>query len=114
MGVLVVVVGLVLGLMAISGMRHAHTSPDPREPSEALVTTGVYGFSRNPIYVGYTLVVLGFSLLARTWWGLILTPACVFIATRVIIRAEETYLLTRFGEQYRTLRGPGPPLDLAG
>lgn len=99
--VLTTLAGLILGFLAVRQMRRAHTSPDPGEPTTALVATGPYRFSRNPIYLGFTLLVLGISLLARTWWGLILTPLCILIVSRLIIRAEEAYLLDRFGEQYR-------------
>lgn len=101
-GMFTIVAGLTLGLLAVRQMRRAHTSPDPGEPTTALVATGPYRFSRNPIYLGFTLLVLGISLLVQTWWGLILTPLCVLIVSRLIIRAEEAYLLIRFGEQYRS------------
>jgi protein-S-isoprenylcysteine O-methyltransferase Ste14 len=100
-GGLSLVAGAVLGWWALLTLRRAHTSPDPGQPTAALVTTGPYSLTRNPIYLGFTLVFLGICLIAGSWWGLVLTPVLALIVTRVIIRAEEAYLQTRFTVRYR-------------
>ena len=99
-GVLTVVAGLAIGWWAIFCMKRAHTSPDPGQPTAALVTTGPYRITRNPIYLGLSLAMLGFSLMAGTWWGLLLMPILLLLVTRLIVRVEEAYLLSRFGKRY--------------
>jgi dihydrolipoamide dehydrogenase len=52
-GMIVVILGLVAAFGALRQMIQANTSPDPHTPTTSVVTTGVYRFTRNPIYVGY-------------------------------------------------------------
>ncbi len=99
-GAISVLLGLGLGALAVLSMRRAHTSPDPHQPAATLVTGGPYRYTRNPIYLGFLLIALGFTLLAGTLWGLILSPVLVWAVTTVIIRAEERYLAPRFAEGY--------------
>lgn len=101
LGALAGLTGLTLAWWAVSSMRRAHTPLDPGRPVAALVTTGPFRFSRNPIYLGFTLIILGLAFIAGTWWGLILTPLVLLLATRIIVRAEEAYLRAAFGERYR-------------
>ena len=93
--------GLALAWWAVFSMRQAHTSPDPWQPVAALVTSGPFGITRNPIYLGFTLIMLGLSVMAGTWWGVILTPLVLLLATGIIVRAEEAYLRAAFGERYQ-------------
>ncbi len=99
-----VLLGFVLGGSAISQMRKAHTSPDPHQPVNALVTSGSYRFTRNPIYLGFLLIYLGLTLLAGTLWGLVASPFLIWTITSSVILAEETYLNVKFGEQYKEFR----------
>ena len=99
-----IVGGLALGGSAVLRMRRAHTSPDPHMPTTALVTDGPYRFTRNPIYLGFLLIFLGFTLLVGTMWGLVLSPLLVWIVTRAIIRAEEEYLAAKFPENYEAYK----------
>ena len=71
------------------------------EPTRALVTTGIHGWSRNPIYVGLFLVYGGIAIAMHSPWALILAvPLAVTIRYGVIAR-EEAYLEERFGDAYR-------------
>ncbi len=92
--------GLLLGFLAIRQMLQAHTSPDPSETPAALVTAGPYRLTRNPIYLGFFLVYLGITFVDGTAWGLLLAPALLLVVTQLIVRAEETYLASRFTERY--------------
>lgn len=99
-GALGVLAGFGLGASAVSAMFKARTSPDPHRPTMALVTDGPYRFTRNPIYLGFYLVFLGFTLLAGTLWGLVLSPLLIWTVTAIIIRVEEAYLASRFADRY--------------
>ena len=100
LGAVLVIGGLLLGGSAIFEMRKAHTTPDPHLPTTALVTWGPYRFTRNPIYLGFLLIFLGFTLLAGTVWGLILSPFLIGTITHRIIRMEEAYLSQKFKGEY--------------
>ncbi len=101
LGALAGLTGLTLAWWAVSSMRRAHTPLDPGRPVAALVTSGPFRFTRNPIYLGFTLIILGLAFIAGTWWGLILTPLVLLLTTRIIVRAEEAYLRATFGKRYR-------------
>ncbi len=103
-GGLAVVVGLSLGGSAFSQMRKAHTTPDLRQPATALVTAGPYRFTRNPIYLGFLLIYLGFTLLAGTLWGILLSPFLFWTITNAVIRQEEDYLNRKFEDEYASYR----------
>ncbi|MGE5072953.1 MAG: methyltransferase family protein [Anaerolineae bacterium] len=104
-GGLLLVGGVALGASAVREMRRAHTTPDPHQPTTALVTRGPYRFTRNPIYLGFLMVFLGCTLLAGTLWGLLLTPFLIGTVTRWIIHAEENYLDEKFEDEYRAYFG---------
>jgi len=103
-GGILVIAGFFLGGSAVSQMRKAHTSPDPHQPVNALVTGGPYRFSRNPIYLGFFLIYIGFTLLAGTLWGFIASPFLYWTVTHAVIHAEEIYLEDKFKDQYADYR----------
>jgi protein-S-isoprenylcysteine O-methyltransferase Ste14 len=82
----------------------AQTTIKPYETSSALVTGGPYRFSRNPIYLGMVLFLVGLNLGLGSWSPLLAIPAFAFIIERRFIRAEEAALLRRFGDEYETYR----------
>jgi protein-S-isoprenylcysteine O-methyltransferase Ste14 len=99
-GALMVFAGLLLGASAIRLMLRAHTSPDLHKPTSALVTDRLYARSRNPIYLGLSIIYLGFSLLAGTLWGILLSPLLLLTVDRAVIHSEEAYLQARFESRY--------------
>src|SRR5512133_953432 len=101
LGGVLLIGGFALDVFAVREMRKAHTTPDPHQPTTALVTGGPYRFTRNPIYLGFLLVFLGFTLLAGTLWGLLLSSFLIGTVTRWIIHAEENYLDRKFEGEYR-------------
>ncbi len=104
LGGLLVIGGLLLAASAIREMRKLHATPDARRPAAALVTGGPFRFTRNPIYLGFLLIYLGFTLLAGTLWGILLSPFLIATVTRWVIQREEAYLSQRFGGEYTTYR----------
>jgi len=80
------------------------TNVDPSLPSTAVVTSGPYRFSRNPLYMGLTVVYLGLTLALDTWWGIILLALVLIVMHRGVIQREERYLERKFGDGYRQYR----------
>ncbi|AHF16713.1 methyltransferase family protein [Niabella soli] len=66
----------------------------------SLQTTGIYGISRNPMYVGLLFVYLGLVCFIGNWWHLILVPLLIFIIQAYVIKREEKYLERAFGNQF--------------
>ena len=90
---------------ALLGLRRAGTNVEPWRPSTALVTTGVYRFTRNPIYVGMTLIYLAVALAADSLVALLLLAPLLVAVYHGVIAREERYLDAKFGERYRRYKG---------
>lgn len=101
------VVLLILGSIGFGGVwafRQAGTSPNPYRPSTTLVTTGPYRVSRNPMYLGFTLLYLGVTCWVNSLWPLLALPFIIVVMHWGVIAREEAYLERRFGEDYRQYR----------
>lgn len=86
-------------------MQGAGTNIDPTQPTTALALGGPFVFTRNPLYVGLTVLYLGLTLAANTWWGVIvLAPLLIVMHFGVVLR-EERYLSRKFGSAYAEYRG---------
>jgi protein-S-isoprenylcysteine O-methyltransferase Ste14 len=93
--------GVALAAAGIRNFSHAATPVPTNRPVRALVTTGIHGWTRNPIYLGMFLIYVGIGLAARSLWTLLLTlPLAITIRYGVVAR-EEAYLERRFGHSYR-------------
>ena len=99
-GVKLLVGGLALIGWSVRTMYRHDTSPLPEHPTETLVEDGPFGFSRNPIYLGMTMIYTGVTLLLNNLWGIVLLPAVLTAMRRGVIEREEEYLTERFGEPY--------------
>jgi protein-S-isoprenylcysteine O-methyltransferase Ste14 len=96
-----ILIGLALAAAGIRNFSRARTPVPTREPTRALVTTGIHGWTRNPIYLGMLLLYGGIGIAAHSSWTLILTlPLALTIRYGVVAR-EEAYLERRFGDDYR-------------
>jgi protein-S-isoprenylcysteine O-methyltransferase Ste14 len=96
-----ILLGLALAAAGIRDFTSAGTPVPTYKPTRALVTTGIHGWTRNPIYLGMFLLYGGIGLAARSPWILILTlPLAITIRYGVVAR-EEAYLERRFGDAYR-------------
>lgn len=104
-GIACAVAGLWFGISALGLFRRHSTKPEPWKPSSALVTTGAYRLTRNPMYVGMLLLSVGIALIAGGFWtGVAIVPVFLTLNFYVIGR-EEAYLERRFGTAYRAYRG---------
>lgn len=70
------------------------------KPASSLQTSGVYGISRNPMYVGLIFVYLGVTCFIGNWWNIILLPLLILVIQLYVIRSEEEYLERAFGDQF--------------
>lgn len=99
-----VALGLLLMFSGIGTFLHARTAVFPNRPASRLVVSGPYRFTRNPMYLGFTVAYLGGTLLVSSIWPLLLLPFVLFALTRSVIRREERYLAAAFGAEYDTYR----------
>lgn len=102
-----VLLALGIGTLAwgLATLLRARTSVMPHRPASRLVSGGPYRFTRNPMYLGMTLVYLGLALVLDWLWPVVLLPVVLASLTVLVIRREERYLAHAFGEEYERYRG---------
>jgi protein-S-isoprenylcysteine O-methyltransferase Ste14 len=87
--------------VGIFSFSRAATPVRSTEPTRVLVTTGIYGRTRNPIHLGMFLVYGGIGVAASSPWTLILSPPLAITIRYGVVAREEAYLERRFGDAYR-------------
>lgn len=100
LGLPLAVGGLLIGLLGFREMSRAGTNVDPYKPSTTIVEAGPYQYTRNPLYVGMTLMYTGISALANALPPILLLPAVLAVMRRGVIEREERYLEGKFGSEY--------------
>lgn len=100
--VLLVLSGVLLGLAALGLFVRAQTTADPRKPAKAsrLVQSGVYRYSRNPMYLGLLIALAGWGLYLGSLPGMLCLIAFVAAMNRLQIIPEERILAQRFGSEF--------------
>lgn len=95
--------GLIVALQGVSEFRKTNTTLDPRFPerTSSLVTTGVYQISRNPMYLGFLLILIGWAFYLSHGFTFVFLPAFVCYINRFQIRPEENYMQSKFGDDYK-------------
>jgi protein-S-isoprenylcysteine O-methyltransferase Ste14 len=104
LGWVLIPTSLALGVSAVRTLFQAGTSPNPDVPTTTIVSHGPYRFSRNPIYLAFTLLTLGIAAARNTRWPVLLLAGAVLTTQRGVIEPEERYLEQRFGDAYRTYK----------
>ena len=100
LGSLLVIGALVLFFCATGTFRAAGTPVPGNKPTTVIVRTGPYRFSRNPIYVAFTLLQLGVAVWVNSLWLIVTLIAAVALMSLIVIPREERYLERRFGAEY--------------
>jgi len=101
-----VIDGVFCALAGVYCFRRAHTTVDPLHPDKAthLVTGGIYQVSRNPMYLGFAILLLAWAVFLASPWMLLGVPAFMLYLTRFQIHPEERALDALFGEDFRDYR----------
>jgi protein-S-isoprenylcysteine O-methyltransferase Ste14 len=103
-GLALIALGVGTAIWGARAMLAADTNIDPTLPTTAVVTSGPFRFSRNPLYLALTLLYIGLTLAFNTWWGIVMLVPLLIIMHRGVVRREERYLEQKFGESYRQYR----------
>ena len=106
LGLVVIAVGI--AAKAVSQFTQAGTSIPVDQPTDALVTNGLYGLSRNPIYIALVILYLGLSIALTSGWALLVLPFLIVILQRGVIEREEVFLAKEFGETYLSYKKKVP------
>ena len=97
------VMGMSLGVMGVTQFRKAQTTPNPQalEKVSSLVTSGIYRYSRNPMYLGLVLILLGWAFYLSHFLAFVLLPVFILYMTRFQIQPEEQMMARKFGKTYQ-------------
>jgi len=99
-GVLFILIGIGIDLAADRLFHQAGTTVTPYDESQVLVTRGVFRVSRNPMYLGFALVLIGAAVLFGSLSPFLVAPVFMILIERRFIRREEMMLAQKFGQAY--------------
>jgi len=99
-----ILIALSLMFWGIGTFKRKQTAVIPVHPARVLVEEGPYRFTRNPMYLGFTVLYLGICFVANAFWPLIFLPEVIALLYLIAIRREEAYLEREFGDAYRDYR----------
>ena len=104
LAVAIAVAGVAFAFAGVLAFRRAHTTINPTKPdaTKTVVASGVYGVSRNPMYVGLLLVLTGWAVFLCDALTFLFLPAFVAYMNRFQIAPEERALSALFGSEYAT------------
>lgn len=105
LGTSAILAGVGLSMWAIRTMRRAGVDVSPDTATTAIVESGPYGWSRNPIYLAGLVVAVGVALQVNSGWGLLLTAVAAGVLHFRVVAREERYLSAKFGEEYVAYQG---------
>lgn len=100
-GIMLIIAGARIVILARREFAHFHQPTDPGHPTTRIVATGVFRFSRNPLYLASVLVFLGLALAFNILWALVMLLISVIVCVNVLIIPEEQYLAAKFGAEYK-------------
>lgn len=96
------IAALGLALIVIAGAGHfaVGTHVEPWKPTTAIVRSGLYAYSRNPMYLGMAIVQMGIAIAAASLWGVLTVALSIAVMQYYVIAREERYLEAKFGDAY--------------
>ena len=107
-GAVVAAVGILVTITGGLALTRRRTNVSPSLPTLALATTGIFRFTRNPMYVGGMKALAGVALIFALDWLVVLMIPAAFVLHHGIVTREEQYLLRKFGDEYQSYRATAP------
>ena len=111
-GVLLVAAGVALAVSGRAAFVGFGTNVNPFKPSNVLVTTGIFAYMRNPMYVGVGFLVAGIGVALASDWTLVMLVAGALLIHFGVVKREERYLAAKFGDPYRRYMSAVPRYGL--
>ncbi|MDH3536911.1 MAG: isoprenylcysteine carboxylmethyltransferase family protein [Gammaproteobacteria bacterium] len=99
-GAAVIALAMLLAVIALAHFISAKTHVEPWHPTTTIIQTGIYRFSRNPIYLAFCIATIGTGLVLNSWWVVASAAPLNLLLQSLVIRREEAYLEAKFGETY--------------
>jgi protein-S-isoprenylcysteine O-methyltransferase Ste14 len=108
LGAIIVIFGLLVTSAGRRALLRHGTNVNPSQPTTVLVTEGIFGQTRNPLYIGISVALCGIGLIFALDWIWLLIILSGVILHFAVVRREERYLERKFGEAYRRYRESVP------
>lgn len=99
-GIALMVAGLGVLLWISLLFRRAQTSIEPWRPTRTIITSGIYAWSRNPVYVSLSVMQIGAGIFLNSLWVLCGSVFSLLAVYLIAVRKEEIYLEHKFGDEY--------------
>lgn len=100
LGIIPLALGVIINVIADRIFHETNTTVKPFEQSSALITGGVYRISRNPMYLGFVLILIGIAILMRSLAPYGVIPVFLVVMEIIFIRTEEQMLAAKFGTDW--------------
>lgn len=100
LGIVLLIIAIVLLRRSVRALAIHKTTVNPSGVTTAIVTSGIYKHTRNPIYISFTLIYISALVMTNAWWGFLLLVPLLIIVQKGIVEREEKYLTQKFGEEY--------------
>ena len=99
-GYLLIVIAFSIILIAAWSFYRFTTNIEPWKPTSKVISSGIFRYSRNPIYTGFIIATAGIGLVLNSWWIILSVLPLAALLYLLVIRLEESYLLRKFGDEY--------------
>jgi len=104
LGVFLILAGVGIAVSCSRLFKKAQTNIRPSKTTTHIVTTGIYGLSRNPIYLSFVIAGVGTAIAANSLWIVLMQIPVVLLIRKFVIAKEEHYLESKFGDEYRNYK----------
>jgi len=104
LGALLILAGVGILVSCSRLFKKAQTNIRPTKTTSNIVTTGIYGLSRNPIYLAFVIVGVGIAIAVNSLWIALMQIPVVLLIRKFVIAKEEHYLESKFGDEYRNYK----------
>ena len=99
-GIAMALLGFCAVILVSQSFKRVETNIEPWKPTTTIISTGIFAYSRNPIYVAFCLITIGVGIFLNSIWVLFSVIPSAMLVYYIAIKKEETYLEGKFGEEY--------------
>jgi len=100
-GIVLIIIGIGLVILARHEFAHFRQPTDPGRSTTKVIKTSVFAISRNPLYLGSVLVLMGIALALNLLWALVMLLLSIILCHYILIIPEEQYLAAKFGDEFK-------------
>ncbi len=103
-GIIILGLGISIVIIGKNTFSRAQTNIEPWKPTKKIITTGIYKYSRNPIYLALCVMQVGIGIIVNSLWMIISLAISVALVYHTAIKKEEIYLAAKFGDEYKIFK----------